>query len=198
MGQAKKRGTPEDRLKQAIKRYHEKLEKLSQYGISVEELDKYFEGDEFAVTHYLEQMDTIVHQHQHQNVVGVSLRIEPTTNKLSVSIGVVGNQLDLHNKDKQIYEALKTIQHKKPENKDYSMKFATIDKKTLSNSRSDINPYDITSGKSEEYFSKIISKEVPDIKDEELKYYAELLTIYSNHPAYTDRVHSFFFEELKN
>lgn len=193
MGQAKQRGTKEDRIKKAVDSYHDKLKKLSKYGLTVEVLNEYFKGNEALVVYYIQQIASILNTHD--DVVNVRLFIK--NEELGLDVETTGVNRDIGEQEQDLTDALNAIDaSSKPESMVYGIFFAntTKDKVDEVYIQETDKSFDLTIGQDRDYFYKLVSDNLAGTEKAELDYYAEILNLYSNHPFSADKSQSYFFK----
>lgn len=193
MGQAKQRGTKEERIKKAIASYQDKLKKLSKYGLTVEALNEYFKGNEALAVFYIQQIDSILNTHD--DVVSVRLFIN--NEKLGLDVETTGVNRDIDEQEQDLIDALNAIDaSSKPETMVYTIFFTNTDKDTFDEVylQETDKSFDLIIGQDKDHFYKLVSENLSGAGKAELDYYAEILNLYSNHPFSADKTQSYFFK----
>ena len=192
MGQAKQRGTKEERLQQARQRYDKKLKQLSSYGIPTEVLDAFFKGDEFVVSAYINQINHIV-SHQ-KDVVNVTLMIK--NGELLLDVETTGAGMVVSSEYQDLKARLDKIDLRlKPKSTEYDIKIANADKATVDAFYDYGNSFDLPIMQDKAFFHNLISENLPDMNSGEADYYSEMLALYSNHHYSSGKAQSFIFEK---
>ncbi len=190
MGQAKQRGTKEERVAE-LNHYRSKLEELSQYGLSMELLNKKCQGDVKLVEYYINQIKII--QKNYPNKL-VSVYLQNGRMKVGVMNADYRPKTSL---EKDFQDNLVKI--KAPKNLNYNILFNDVDKQTFDS----IYPYefnefeksfDLITGQSISYFEQLILDNFPNsfFSKDEIDYYLKVLVFASNHPFLSDKRYCFF------
>lgn len=194
MGQAKLRGSKAERIAKATRNYQERLEELSQYGLSVEVLDEHFKGNEALVVYHLHQITNILNHHD--DVVKVRLLIND--GKLGLDVETTGVHQNLGEHQHELMAVLDAIDERlKPKNMTYYILFANAPKSKVVEIYSEDNdkPFDLKLGRDKDYFYNFLAAHITDMREDELTYYAEIIAAYSNHLFSDGKEQSFIFRK---
>ena len=190
MGQAKQRGSKEQRFNEAVNRYRQKIEQLSEYGLPMDVLNNLIKGDESVASQYLQQVKQI--EAQYSNAVNIRLFIKD--NHLNVDVETDGSEQTYNKQEQDLQDSLNKLKQLRPKSMPYTLKIANTSKEVLDKTYSLDNSFDLPLNKTASYFEKLLSKSFPDMQKDGRVYYAEMLNLYSNHPSCADKEQSFFIE----
>lgn len=191
MGQAKQRGTKEERTKKAMEGYYLVLDELSKYGLTVEELHRYFGGKKKDADHCLSQVEDIVKNN------GIQLKLLIKDNRLAFDINAKMDDEYVSDDERDMIALLTAIDdEKKPENMNHSLFISNLTKKERAEQfgQDGLVSFDLKIGENKEYFYNLISKSLIDAHADDLDYYTDILETHSNHRAMANKHPSFHFE----
>lgn len=194
MGQAKQRGTLEDRIAQAQNSYQDRLKELSEYGLSTEELHAHFQGDELMVINYLMQIEQILSFRP--RVVGVTLSLKDGELDFDVKTSVV--EKDIGERGRNLMDMLNAIDKElKPESMVYQIGLDNKIKEKVGGvpDDQDVRRFDLPLGQTKEYFRKFLTENLDDMSEAEMDYHSEILVACSNHPFSAGKEQSFIFKK---
>lgn len=194
MGQAKQRGTLEDRITQAQNSYQDRLKELSEYGLSTEELHAHFQGDELMVINYLSQIEHILSFHP--NVVKVTLLLKD--GQLGLDVETSGVERKIGEQERNLIDMLNIIDKAlKPKSMAYQISLNNKSKEKIGvmYGSQDDKCFDLPLGQTKEYFCKFLTESLDDIDKAEMDYHSEILAACSNHPFSAGKEQSFIFKK---
>lgn len=190
MGQAKQRGTKEQRIAEATKLYEKKLLELNKYGLSMDILNTFCKGDVRIADYYLDSINKISKLH-----TGADIQLFINGDKISVSV-INSPLVETSELQKHLEGELDKIPKPIQKNK-FDILFTNVEKFIVDKSY----PYpieksfDLPLNKDGEFFEKLLNDNFPNgfFEKQAIDYYIATLVVYSNHPFSKDKKQSFLF-----
>lgn len=192
MGQAKKRGNKEQRIKEAKEFYRQTLIKLSKYGPTTKTLDDYFNGNARAALEVLAQIKAILLQHK--NAISVELLMRG--GQLNLSVKTDGTERTPGKEERDLEASIKELRKSQdPTFIHHTAMIANCTAEELNETHPYATAFDLELGKSEVFFRQKLAEGMPSMNKDELNFFSKMLSKYSNHPYSADKVQSFIFKQ---